>query len=158
MDLLALLDSYGMLGLFLSSFLGSTIFLPFPLDLVVAALAMRFGVLQVVVITTAGSYLGTLLNYALGLLGTRGLNVLGKKYAQAKKFDERIRAMKKTIGKWGTLGVFVIFALPIPLPLDVLAVAIGFLRMPVILFSASVLSAKLLRYSIIASIPKLFST
>lgn len=157
MDPLALLESYGMLGLFLLAFLSSTIFFPFPFDLVVAALAMKFDVLQVVIVATVGSYLGALVNYALGMLGTKGLSVLGKKYARARKFDERIRAMRKIIRKWGALGVFVIFALPFLLPVDVVAVAVGFLRMPVLLFSAVVLPARLLRYSFIASVPNLFS-
>jgi membrane protein YqaA with SNARE-associated domain len=140
-----ILTEYGLVGLFLSSLIGSTIFIPFTVEIFLAGL-IKLGANPILAISiaTIGSWLGNMINYFIGLLGARILEKKGKDIEKAKKFAN----------KYGLLGLFIIisFPFPIPFPVDILTVFAGIARMRLLYFSLIIFFGKLIKYSIIAEL------
>jgi len=135
-----LVMSYGPIGLLLSSTLASTIFFPFIIELVFIPL-MKAGMsgLQVVFYASLGAVIGTYINYLIGYYGIK----------IAHKSESRgIIKAKEYADKYGFYGVFILFAWPIPLPVDPLAIVLGVTRMDWKKFLITVFIAKIVRYSI----------
>lgn len=137
-----ILSQYGFFGLFIASFLGSTIFLPFAVELVIPPLLFYLKNPYLVVFTVAlGSSLGTCVNYGLGFLGA---STIKKRVSK-----ERIEHARKLTNKYGWPGLLFIIALPIPgLPVDPLTIFPGIARMNFHEFVVVIFLGKLIKYSI----------
>jgi len=137
-----LVRHYGLPGLFISSFIGSTIFVPFSAEVGVLALAVA-GVdkLAILTVATAGSVAGTLVNYYIGY---KGIGFAGR---YVKK--EEISKAEHTMNRYGWLGLFGVLVIPMPLPVDPLTILCGAGKMDVRIFIATVAAAKAVKYAIV---------
>ncbi len=136
-----LLLSYGFAGLFLASFLASTI-LPFGSEGIVVILVYRgFNVPAVVLIASVGNFLGACTSYYIGLKG-RGYIA---KYLRIEP-DE----IKKAETYFSKYGSYVLLFTWVPLIGDALTVAGGLLRLRFLIFSIFVFTGKFLRYLAVA--------
>jgi membrane protein YqaA with SNARE-associated domain len=137
----SLVIAYGSLGLFASSLLGSTIFFPFAIEILFLPL-MKAGVngYWIVLSASTGSVIGTYINYIIGWYGL--------KITRLDRGRPRLDKIKKTIDRYGWFGLFIIFAWPLPLPVDPLAIFIGITKMDWRRFIATVFTAKVVRYSL----------
>jgi membrane protein YqaA with SNARE-associated domain len=145
--LISLVHQYGLLGLFISALIGSTVFIPFSVELAIAAL-LSSGENPYIILLAAsiGALMGTLVNYAIGCFASE--------LAEKRIGEENIRKAKKAMDKYGWPGLFLIIAIPIPLPIPVDPITIipGMTRMNIIKFSVIVFFAKLIRYAIFIGI------
>ena len=137
-----ILGQYGFFGLFITSFLGSTIFFPFAVELVIPPLLFYLKNLYLVVFTiTLGSSLGTCINYGLGFLGA---SIIERRMGK-----EKINHARRVINKYGWPGLLFLIALPFPgLPVDPITVFPGMARMNFHEFIVVVFLGKLIKYSI----------
>ena len=132
--LTSFLIHYGIMGLFLGSFVGSLIFFPAPLEIVtVVSVTAGYDPLQVAISMTFGSLLGALANYYMGYVGSK---------VMLKEKD--LRKIEQWINKWGDPVVFITSLLPFPF--DVVAVGVGILRMRVKDFVIASFLGKLLKF------------
>jgi membrane protein YqaA with SNARE-associated domain len=110
----------GYLGLFLSSFLASTV-IPLSSDIVLSALiALKFDVWTCIMLATAGNFLGGLTTYGLGYLGKWKWI---EKYF--KKSKEDIEKFQYKVQKAGIIAAAFAW---LPFIGDLIALALGFLR------------------------------
>jgi len=142
-DLINYLAVYGPAGMFLAAFLAGSI-LPFSSEIVLLTL-LGAGASPVVLLLcgTAGNVLGALLNYWIGTLGreewiTRYAKVSPDKLERGKRYVQRY-------GAWAGLLSF------IPIIGDLIVVAMGYLRTPVLLSVCTITASKYLRYQAIVS-------
>jgi membrane protein YqaA with SNARE-associated domain len=143
-----IVGEFGLLGLFVSSFLGSTIFIPFTVELTFPILvSASVSKISIALIASAGSLCGTLINFGVGY---QGMNLV-KKYVK----DVELERARHLMNHYGWLGLFTVLALPIPLPVDPLTIIAGIARMKVWEFTLVVFSAKLLKYGFILGIVSL---
>ena len=136
-----LLLSYGYPGLFVASFLASTI-LPFGSEgIVVLLISLGFNAMTVVMVASTGNFFGACTSYYLGLKG-RGYM---EKYL---RFDQcELDKAEKYFSKYGS---FVLLFTWVPLIGDAITVAGGLLRLKFIKFAIFVFIGKFLRYFAIA--------
>lgn len=133
---------YGLAGLFLSSFFGSTIFVPFSVEAILPLLIkVHVNVFLVIVTASFGALMGTWVNYWLGYYASG--------YIRQKLGDKNLDKADQVIKKYGWPGLFLIIFMPLPLPIpvDPLTVIPGIARMDFFKFSSVVLLAKLAKYS-----------
>ncbi|QWV95766.1 DedA family protein [Geomonas oryzisoli] len=136
------LVNYGFYSLFLLSFLAATL-LPLGSEwLVVALLIGRENPVAVVLVATAGNYLGALSTYWIGLYGgdflrRRVLRMDEQTTQKAERFYDRF-------GSWSLLLSF------LPVIGDPLCLVGGVLQVGFIRFSLLVLTGKLARYAAVA--------
>ena len=110
----------GYLGLFLISFLASTI-IPLSPDVVMAGLvALDFNIWGCILVATAGNFLGGLTTYGLGYLGK--WEWIQKYFKKNKEDIEKFR------GKVEKFGVFAAAFAWLPIIGDLIALSLGFLR------------------------------
>ena len=139
---------YGYAGMFLISFLGSTIFVPLAIEIVIAGfISLGLNPFYIVLISAIGSTLGSVINYFLGSLGIKYYKEKVKKIKNDDKLSE-------IANKYGVLGLFAILAIPLPLPVDIITIAAGISKMDLKYFLIAVFLAKILRYSFYAGIIK----
>jgi membrane protein YqaA with SNARE-associated domain len=139
--LIALVHQYGLLGLFISALVGSTVFIPFSVEAAIAVmLSLRENPYIVVLVASIGALMGTWVNYAIGCYASE--------LAEKKIGEENIRKAKKAMDKYGWPGLFLIIMLPTPIPVDPVTIIPGMMRMNVIKFSLTVFFAKLIRYAL----------
>ena len=140
--LVALVRDYGLPGLFASSFIGSTIFVPFSTEVAMSVLVVagvsKVGILAV---ATLGSVCGTMVNYYIGYQGLR----LAGRYVR----ERDIKRARDIMNRYGWLGVFGVLAVPVSLPVDPLTILCGASRMDFREFTAVVLAAKLVKYALV---------
>ncbi len=133
------LTSYGLWGLFASSFLAATI-LPMSSEVVLGYLLLHnFNVQGVVAVATMGNVLGALVNYALGRAGSRVL--LEKIFRVSPEDINRARHRFKTHGTISLLLAWV------PVIGDPLTVVAGMLKIKLWIFLALVTLGKFARYA-----------
>ena len=133
---------YGLLGLFISSFFGSTIFLPFSVEAVIPLLiTVHANLYLVVIVSSVGALMGTWVNYLLGYHASA--------YIRKKLGEESLNKAEGTLKKYGWPGLFIMIAMPLPLPIpvDPLKVIPGIARMDFLKFSLVVFVAKIVKYS-----------
>ncbi len=136
-----LLLSYGYPGLFIASFLASTI-LPFGSEgIVVLLISQRFNLLTVVLVASVGNFFGACTSYYIGLKG-RGLV---ERYLRIDAKD--IEKAEKYFTKYGS---FVLLFTWVPLVGDAITVAGGLLKLKFWLFSVLVFAGKFVRYMAVA--------
>ena len=123
LDLLAfaqgLIESYGLLGVFTATALSDSI-IPIPAWPAIAGATFFFHPVLVFVFAFAGSMLGMITNYYIGLKGIHGFLV--------KRSPEAEKKAQKWFHKYGPLAL--LFLTWIPIIGDPLTIAAGALKMP----------------------------
>lgn len=114
------LESLGLLGLFIGTFLAATI-LPFSSDaLYVAVLAATGNPVGCLVVGTLGNWLGSVLTYWIGWIG---------KWEWIEKwFKVKPETMEKQKARIDKYGVWLALLAWIPIIGDVLAITLGFFK------------------------------
>lgn len=133
--------NYGYLGLFLASFLASTV-VPFGSEwLVLLLVQMKFSIIAVVLVASTGNFLGACTSYYIGLKG-RGLieRHLGIESAKIEKAE----------GYFSKYGAYVLLFTWLPFIGDAFTVVSGLMRLRFWLFSVLVFTGKFLRYLAVA--------
>jgi membrane protein YqaA with SNARE-associated domain len=138
------LVNYGFYGLFLISFLASTL-IPIGSEwLLVVMLLSKNDPFAVVAVATAGNYLGALSTYWIGLYGRDFL-----KRRVLRMDEESTRRAERFYARFGSYSLFFSF---LPIIGDPLCLIGGVLRVRFIRFSLLVVSGKLARYGALALI------
>lgn len=136
------LAEYGFIGLFFGAMLAATL-IPLSSDvLMVALLATGAEPVAVVAAATAGNWAGGMLSYWLGYLGK--WQWLERWFGITREKLERQRAR---IERWGALAASFTW---LPLIGDVMAVGLGFYRIPVGRCAIFMLLGKAARYVVLA--------
>lgn len=114
------LESLGLLGLFIGTFLAATV-LPFSSDaLYIAVLAATKDPIGCLVVGTAGNWLGSVLTYWIGWFG---------KWEWIEKwFKVKRETLEKQKEKIDRYGVWLALLAWVPLIGDVIAIALGFYK------------------------------
>jgi len=137
-SLLSITLQYGLIGLFLCSFLSALIFFPGIADYTLPFfVAMNFNPVLTFVSITSGSIMGASINYYLGFANS-GLVAKNK----VKK-----ASVKKWINRWGEKSMFMLSLLPLPIPFDVFTVAAGYLKMNFKKFFMSMFAGRVIKYA-----------
>lgn len=115
-----MLSDLGYFGLFVGSFLASTV-VPFSADaLLVGCLAIGLKTSLCLVLATLGNWLGGLTSYYIGRIGNMDRI---EKWFKIKK--EKLEQQQKLVERWGALLAFVTW---LPIVGDVFAIALGFYK------------------------------
>ncbi|VVB97216.1 SNARE associated Golgi protein [uncultured archaeon] len=140
-SLQAVMLNYGYFGLFLASFLASTI-VPFGSEGILVFLVYeKFNIPALVLIASAGNYLGACTSYYIGLKGRS----FAEKYLSID--PKNLEKAEKYFSKHGT-GVLLFTWLPVIG--DAFTVFGGLLKVKFWIFSVLVFTGKLLRYLAVA--------
>lgn len=138
----ALVLEYGLLGLFFSTLIGSTIFLPFSAEpILLIVLKLGLDPYAILFTATIGSVIGTLVNYTLGYYGAG--------FIRDHVNNQRAHETKKWVDRYGWMGLLALLVLPLPLPVDPVTILFGVARMNLLEFTATVFLGKLVKYSIV---------
>ena len=119
-DILEKLVALGYIGIFITSFAGTTsIVIPIPYVpiLLAAALSGKFNPALLALAAGLGSGIGEMVGYAIGRAGRK---VIGEKY------ERRFTALAKIFSKYGAIAIY-IFALT-PLPDDLIIIPLGLIK------------------------------
>lgn len=136
-----ILLNYGYFGLFLASFLASTI-LPFGSEGILVYLVYeKFNIPALVLVASIGNYFGACTSYYIGLKG-RGLV---ERYLRIDSKD--IEKAEKYFSKY---GMYLLLFTWLPFIGDAFTVAGGLLRLRFWMFSVLVFTGKFLRYLAVA--------
>lgn len=136
--MIELLQQWGVLGLFLGSFLAATV-VPFSSDvLLVGALAAGCDPVSCIVSATVGNWLGGMSSYLLGWLGRwewleRWLHVK----------PETLERQRERVSRW---GVWLALLTWVPVVGDIFAIALGFYRVAPLRCALFILIGKAVRY------------
>ena len=132
------LGNYGYLGAFLISVLtNATIILPMPSLILLFPLGAAFNPVYIGLAAGVGGAIGEMTAYVAGYSG-RGIWHDNPSYLKAVNW----------LKKWGMLVVFVFSASP--MPLDIMGLAAGNLRLPAWKFFVPCLPGKIIKYIILA--------
>lgn len=133
--------NYGYPGLFLASFLASTI-LPFGSEgILVYLVSKNFNIPALVLVASAGNYFGACTSYYIGLKG-RGIV---ERYLRIDSSD--IEKAERYFSKY---GMYILLFTWLPFIGDAFTVAGGLLRLRFWMFSVLVFTGKFLRYLAVA--------
>jgi membrane protein YqaA with SNARE-associated domain len=133
--------NYGYPGLFIASFLASTI-VPFGSEGIVMFLIYKeFDLTSVVLVASVGNFLGACTSYYIGLKG----RVYVERYLRIDSND-----IEKAEGYFGRYGSYMLLFTWVPLIGDAITVVSGLLRLKFSVFTILVFSGKFLRYLAIA--------
>jgi membrane protein YqaA with SNARE-associated domain len=136
-----ILLNYGYVGLFLASFLASTI-LPFGSEgILVLLIYKKLNIPALVFVASAGNFLGACTSYYIGLKGRN----LVEKYLRFDPDD-----IKKAEIFFTRYGSFVLLFTWLPFIGDAFTVVGGLLRLKFWIFSVLVFTGKFLRYLAVA--------
>lgn len=150
--LMAFAQSYGLLGLFATSAIGSTIFIPWSVEAILVLLVPTgLSPVLLVLAATTGSFIGNSFNYVLGYYGAGWAE---KKFMKKKKQKEEIKKVEELTDKYGWIGLFILLSLPIPLPTDILTILGGASKMKLSLFIPVIFFSKFIKYSIVVGLLK----
>lgn len=140
-SLTAFIANYGYLNLFVLSFLASTV-LPFGSEALVIALVYKgFSPFAVVMVATAGNFLGSCTTYYLGL---KGRNVLERYLSPS---PEKLGKSERLFNKY---GIYTLLFTWVPGIGDVITMVAGLMQIPFRSFSVLVFMGKFGRYFVIA--------
>ncbi len=134
----------GYFGVFLVSFIASTL-VPFSNEVVVAAMpALGFNIWLTAVWATAGGYLGSLVNY---FVGQRGTDFIFSRWITIK--PERWEQAERIFNRWGNWALFFVW---LPVVGDPLALVAGAFNIDWRVFSFWVITGKFLRFIVLLGI------
>lgn len=145
--LVAMVVHYGIVGLFVSSLIGSTIFVPFSVEAVLPFLiGLKLDIYQILIAASLGATIGTCVNYGIGFFATE---LVEKRVGKAN-----LKKAKDMMEKYSWPGLFLILAAPIPLPIpvDPLTVLPGLAKMDFREFVVVVFFAKLAKYAFFVAV------
>ena len=138
------LIDWGLLGLFISSFLSATL-IPLSSEFVLSFMILNgFDIYLTILIATIGNWLGGLSSYLIGRLGK--WTIIEKYFAVDKN---KVFKFKLKVDRFGSVLAFFSW---LPIIGDVIALSLGFFRTNFILVSIWMLLGKILRYIIWGSI------
>ena len=139
----SMLINYGYQGLFLASFMASTI-LPFGSEgILIYLVQTKFNILALVLVASAGNFLGACTSYYIGFKG----RIFVEKYL---RFDQKqLEKGEKFFIKYGS---FVLLFTWLPFIGDAITVVGGLLRLNFKIFSVLVFTGKFLLYLAVAYI------
>lgn len=141
--------NYGYLNLFLLSFLASTVLPVGSEALVIALIHQGFSPFYVIMVATAGNYLGSCTTYYLGL---KGRSVLEKYFSPSpEKLEKSERLFKK-------YGVYTLLFTWVPGIGDAITMVAGLMHISFKYFSTLVLLGKFGRYFVIAYLTAFLSS
>ncbi|TGC09502.1 YqaA family protein [Methanolobus halotolerans] len=141
-DIMLLLNDYGYVSLFITSFLASTI-LPLGSEgLVILMVLGNFNIHTVVLVASVANFLGSCTSY---YIGSTGRNLLISKYMRIS--DEQLKRAENCFRKYGTLSLLFTW---LPGIGDAITVVAGLLRYKFINFAILVFVGKFFRYAAIA--------
>lgn len=131
----------GFLGLFLGTFIASTL-IPLPSEgILIGFYLADFPVITCLILATAGNFLGGLTNYLIGYLGH------SERMVKWFKLDEeRLHKWEQRFNKW---GVFLGLLSWVPFIGDPMVVALGFFRVNFWKLSLMMLIGKFARYFVL---------
>lgn len=139
--LITLLLDYGAAGMFIAAFLAGS-FMPFSSEIVMAGLyEAGVGSTPLLLWGTLGNVLGALFNYGIGTLGKEEWIVRYAKVSPAKL--ARGTDYVRRYGAWAGLLAWV------PLLGSLITVALGYMRVNVVLSMANCAIGKLARYALL---------
>ena len=139
-----LVRQFGYLGLFAVSFLAATI-LPFSSEVVVLLMPrLDYNTWLILIVATAGNYLGGLTNY---YVGKKGSDFIFSRFIKIE--PEKIERARGLYGRWGAPVTFFSW---VPVIGDPLLVVAGMLDMNLLAFTFWVGLGKFLRYGFILGI------
>lgn len=142
------MENWGLWGLFLGSFLASTV-LPFSSEaLLVGAVAIGNNIWLCVGIAAIGNSLGGILSFFLGRLGKWEWL---EKYFKVKK--EKIEKSREKIGKFKALAAFFAW---LPIVGDVIAITLGFMRLSPFLCCLYMTIGRFVRFAVVGSLMTFF--
>jgi membrane protein YqaA with SNARE-associated domain len=137
------IKTYGIFGVFVVSILGTmSILLYLPLDATIFILSKVYPAELISLIAGIGSALGEMSSYLLGALGHK---IIDKK---------NFKIVENNLKKHGFFFVFI--ASLTPIPYDLVGLAGGYLRLPILPFLGATMAGKVVRYYIIATSGHLF--
>ncbi|MEZ5334187.1 MAG: YqaA family protein [Methanolobus sp.] len=139
-----LIDEHALTGLFIASFLASTIFPLGSEAYVVLLLSKGFDSFAVIMVASIGNYLGSCTTYYIGL---RGRTDIMEKYFSISKTH-----MEKTDKLFSKYGTFLLLFTWLPVIGDAIAATGGLLKLNFKTFSIYVFIGKLARYVTLAYI------
>jgi len=140
------LQSYGYLGAFMISVLGSLVpFLPVPYLIPIVLMARILDPLILGVVAGVGGALGKITSYLLGRFGRRFLS---------EERRRRTAILGKAIEKYGVVAVF-LFALT-PLPDDVIYIPVGLTGLSIVKFMIANMMGKIILSWIVAYTGRLY--
>lgn len=144
-SIIAFVVKYELLGLFIASLTGSTIFVPFTTEILLPILIKSgFDIYRIVFIAALGATFGTWINYGLGFIGS--------KFIEKRIDHNRIQHAKQFMNRYGWAGLFIILAIPFPVPVDPITIVPGISRMNFIEFSVVVFLGKITKFAIVVGI------
>jgi membrane protein YqaA with SNARE-associated domain len=134
--------TYGLWGLFISSFLAATI-LPLSSEIVLGYLLLHdYTVPGVIGVATLGNVLGALVNYWLGRAGNKVL--------MEKIFRVSPKEIEKAQNRFKTYGTISLLLAWVPVIGDPLTVVAGMLKIDLRVFLVLVTMGKFTRYAVIS--------
>ncbi len=137
----SVLIEYGYEGLFIASFMASTI-LPFGSEGILILLVQRnFDIISIVLVASTGNFLGACTSYYIGLKGRKPM----ARYLRLK--ERQADPAEKIFSRYGSLALLFTW---LPVIGDAITVAGGLLRLDFRIFSVFVFSGKFLRYIAVA--------
>lgn len=138
------IEEHAFLGLFITSFLASTI-LPLGSEaLVVLLISKDFDTLSVIMVASIGNYLGACTTYYIGLRGR--MDIIERFFSISKK---QLEKADRLFAKYGT---FLLLLTWLPLIGDAIAATGGLLKLDFKSFSIYVFIGKMARYAALAYI------
>jgi len=141
MNIFDTLASYGYVGIFLISLIGSsTIILPLPSAAFVFAAGVILNPFLVGILAGIGSAIGEFTGYALGLSGRKIMR---------KKWKKEIAKVEHLFQRYGGFLVILFFAVT-PLPDDVTGIIAGILKYPIKKYFIASLIGKIILHLILA--------
>jgi membrane protein YqaA with SNARE-associated domain len=145
MDMLeSILLPYGYPGLFIASFLASTI-LPLSSEAFVLLLITKnFNVIYIILVASVGNFLGACTSYYIGFAGR--LHVIEKYFGVSRSQLTRAEKWFTKYGSWSLLFTW------LPIVGDALPVMAGIMELKFVMFSILVFIGKFLRYAALAYI------
>lgn len=139
-----LLITFGYGGLFVVSFLAATLFPLGSEAFVILMVARGYNSMLVLVVATAGNYLGSLTNYYVGMWGA---DFVFARYIQIT--PNTLQRAQSLYQRWGAPVLFFSW---MPIVGDALTVFSGMLKLRLAVFSFWVLLGKALRYLVVVGL------
>lgn len=140
----SLLIPYGYPGLFLASFLASTIFPLGSEAFVVLLITRNFNIYYVILVASVGNFLGACTSYYIGFAGR--MHVIEKYFGVSSSQLERAERWFTKYGSWSLLFTW------LPIVGDALPIMAGIMELKFVMFSILVFIGKFLRYAAIVYI------
>ena len=132
---------YGYWGMFLAAFLAATV-LPFSSDVLLSAmLVAEFDALNLWIFASIGNWLGGLVSYGMGYLGK--IEWI-EKYLRVKK--EKVDRFRSYAEKYGSYFALITW---LPIVGDPMAIALGFVKTPLVPTAIWMFVGKSMRYAVI---------